>query len=59
MNQPYRTVTLGGLMACSDTFCFNPVSLPISFTLDLRVLDRTGMMDSSPLRARRARANSN
>ena len=46
--------------ACSDTFCYNPVSIPISFTLDLRELDRSGPMESSPLRARRApRANTN
>jgi hypothetical protein len=43
--------------ACSDSFCYNPVSLPISFTLDLRGLDRSGPMQSSPLRARRAGAN--
>ena len=45
--------------ACSDTFCYNPVSLPISFTLDLRELDRSGPMESSPLRARRASAAGN
>ena len=45
--------------ACSDTFCFNPVSIPISFTLDLRELDRSGPMESSPLRQRRSRANGN
>ena len=57
-------LTLAGSLdyqACSDTFCYNPVSIPISFTLDLRLLDRTGTMESSPLRerARRARANAN
>lgn len=45
--------------ACSDTFCYNPVSLPISFTLDLRELDRSGPMESSPLRARRASSAGN
>ena len=57
-------LTLGGTFdyqACDDAFCFNPVSLPVSFTLDLRQLVRGDLMESSPLRerARRARANAN
>ena len=26
--------------ACDDAICFNPVSVPLSFTLDLDLLDR-------------------
>lgn len=58
-------LTLGGTFdyqACDDAFCFNPVSLPISFTLDLRGVVRE-LSESSPLRARararRANANPN
>lgn len=56
-------LTIGGTFdyqACDDAFCFNPVSLPVSFTLDLRQVVRE-LSESSPLRerARRARANAN
>ncbi len=45
--------------ACDDAFCFNPVSLPVTFTLDLRQVVRE-LSESSPLRQRfRARANGN
>ena len=36
-------VTLSGTLdyqACDDTFCFDPVSVPLSFTLDVETLDR-------------------
>jgi hypothetical protein len=26
--------------ACDDAICYNPVSIPVSFTLDLELLDR-------------------
>ena len=57
-------LTLAGTFdyqACDDAFCYNPVSIPVSFTLDLRLLDRSGPMESSPLRERLrgARANQN
>ena len=48
-------LTLSGTFdyqACNDELCFEPVSLPISFTLDLEALDRQ-LAESSPLRARR------
>mgnify|MGYP001995994604 CR=1 FL=1 len=35
-------LTLSGSLdyqVCDDTFCFNPVSVPLSFTLDLELLD--------------------
>ena len=52
-------LTLSGTFdyqACNDELCFEPVSLPISFTLDLQALDRQ-LSESSPLRAgRRERA---
>ena len=52
-------LTLSGTFdyqACNDELCFEPVSLPISFTLDLQALDRQ-LAESSPLRAgRRERA---
>ncbi len=38
-------LTLSGTLnyqACDDKICFEPVSLPLSFTLDLDVLDRVG-----------------
>ena len=46
-------LTLSGTFdyqACNDELCFEPVSLPISFTLDLEALDRQ-LAESSPLRA--------
>ncbi|MED5198956.1 MAG: hypothetical protein VYB51_04035, partial [Gemmatimonadota bacterium] len=36
-------LTLSGTLnyqACDDKICFEPVSLPLSFTLDLDLLDR-------------------
>ncbi len=55
-------LTVGGTFdyqACDDAFCFNPVSLPISFTLDLRGVVRE-LSESSPLREYfRARAREN
>ena len=36
-------VTLTGTLdyqACDDTLCFDPVSVPLSFTLDVETLDR-------------------
>jgi hypothetical protein len=36
-------VTLSGTLnyqACDDTLCFDPVSVPLSFTLDVETLDR-------------------
>ena len=36
------TLTLTGsfdYQACDDEFCFNPVSVPLTFTLDLEVHD--------------------
>ena len=38
-------VTLSGTLnyqACDDTLCFDPVSVPLSFTLDVETLDRQG-----------------
>jgi len=38
-------LTLSGTLdyqACDDQICFQPVSLPLSFTLDLDLLDRVG-----------------
>ena len=57
-------LTLSGTFdyqACDDAICFNPVSLPISFTLDLRGVVRE-LSESSPLREyfrARARENAN
>ncbi len=37
-------LTLSGTLdyqACDDKVCFEPVSVPLSFTLDLDLLDRT------------------
>ena len=52
-------LTLSGTFdyqACDDELCFEPVSVPLSFTLDLQALDRQ-LSESSPLRAgRRERA---
>ena len=36
-------VTLSGTLdyqACDDALCFDPVSVPLSFTLDVETLDR-------------------
>ena len=38
-------LTLSGTLdyqACDDQICFQPVSVPLSFTLDLDLLDRVG-----------------
>ena len=38
-------LTLSGTLdyqACDDQICFTPVSVPLSFTLDLELLDRQG-----------------
>ena len=46
-------LTLSGTFdyqACNDELCFEPVSLPVSFTLDLEALDRQ-LSESSPLRS--------
>jgi hypothetical protein len=36
-------ITLSGTLdyqACDDKLCFDPVSVPLSFTLDVEILDR-------------------
>jgi hypothetical protein len=37
------TLTLSGTLdyqACDDRLCFEPVSVPLSFTLEVKLLDR-------------------
>jgi len=37
-----KTLTIGGTLeyqACDDKMCFNPQSVPLSWTIELRALD--------------------
>jgi len=54
-----EALTLSGTFdyqACDDELCYEPVSLPVSFTLDLRLLERARYRD---LRRARERAEAN